>query len=75
MPLQGFLNAIVYAWTKDEFLQAMGISSVNNQDEVDDDQVNESTAGNTEDLEDSITRSRTTPTDNFSIHNRQHPHR
>ena len=34
MPLQGFLNAIVYAWTREDFLQVMGIWSlgINNDD-------------------------------------------
>lgn len=29
VPLQGFLNALVYAWTKEDFLKVMGILHVN----------------------------------------------
>lgn len=33
VPLQGFLNAIVYAWTKEGFLQAMGIPETDDSEE------------------------------------------
>ena len=31
VPLQGFLNAIVYAWTKEDFLKVMGISDTDGE--------------------------------------------
>ena len=30
-PFQGFLNAIVYAWTKEDFLEVMGISDTDGE--------------------------------------------
>ena len=35
VPLQGFLNAIVYAWTREDFLQVMGIPpGINDDDNI-----------------------------------------
>ena len=35
VPLQGFLNAIVYGWTREDFVQAVRSQSVNTQNEDD----------------------------------------
>ena len=79
VPLQGFLNAIVYAWTKDDFLQVMGLPGDNNDDIIeydDDDRHDEDmerslVQGNcNKALEDSATISiRSTPVDNLSERN------
>ena len=56
VPLQGFLNAIVYAWTKDDFLQVMGVSNAALH-EQDDEEADENSVGNNEDWEDSRSQS------------------
>ena len=85
VPLQGFLNAIVYAWTREDFLQKMGIQSgindditidyddaVSNQDDMERSIDSSYNSSRSRALEDSATMSvRSIPVDCPSVYDRR----